>query len=108
MTTGQRIKELRKAAKMSQDELAKRTGYTDRSSIAKIESGKTELSESKIKLFAEALNTMPAVIMGIQKPAAESDELAEKRKEVNALFDKCSPEDQDLAIDFLKRLSQRQ
>lgn len=65
MTTGQRIKTLRKAAKITQEQLAKMTGYTDRSSIAKIESGKAELSESKIKQFAEILNTTPADLMGL-------------------------------------------
>lgn len=67
MTTGQRIKELRKSLNMSQDELAKQTGYTDRSSIAKIESDKCELTESKIKLFSEVLRTTPAALMGIKE-----------------------------------------
>ena len=65
MTTGQRIKILRKAANLSQDELARITGYTDRSSIAKIESDKCELTESKIKLFAKVLNTTPAALIGL-------------------------------------------
>lgn len=65
MTTGERIKALRKGLKMSQDELAKRTGYTDRSSVAKIESGAAELSESKIKAFAEALGVTPAELLGM-------------------------------------------
>lgn len=39
------IKRLRKEAKMSQEELAKRVGYTDRSSIAKIENGEVDLSQ---------------------------------------------------------------
>ena len=49
---------------MSQNELAKLTGYTDRSSIAKIEKGEVDLTESKIKAFADALNVRPAVLMG--------------------------------------------
>jgi len=65
MTTGERIKSLRKAAKMSQDELARKTGYTDRSSIAKIESDKCELTESKIKAFAEVFDITPAELLGI-------------------------------------------
>lgn len=69
MTTGQRIRELRKSLNMSQDELAKQTGYTDRSSIAKIESDKCELTESKIKLFSEVLRTTPAALMGIKENA---------------------------------------
>lgn len=40
---------------MSQEELARRTGYTSRSSIAKIEKGEVDLSLSKIVLFAKVL-----------------------------------------------------
>ena len=49
---------------MSQDELAKRTGYTSRTSIAKIEAGKIDLPQSKIALFADALDTTVAYLMG--------------------------------------------
>ena len=58
------IKELRKAAKMTQEELARRTGYTDRSSIARIEKGEIDLPQSKIAAFAEALGTTPGHLMG--------------------------------------------
>lgn len=58
------IKTHRKAAKMTQEELARRTGYTDRSSIARIEKGEIDLPQSKIKQFAEALGTTPGHLMG--------------------------------------------
>lgn len=58
------IKKHRKAAKMTQEELARRTGYTDRSSIARIEKGEIDLPQSKIKQFAEALGTTPGHLMG--------------------------------------------
>lgn len=58
------IKICRKAAKMTQEELARRTGYTDRSSIARIEKGEIDLPQSKIKQFAEALGTTPGHLMG--------------------------------------------
>ena len=48
---------------MSQEELAKKLGYKSRSTIAKIETGKVDLPESKIKSFADALNTTPAYLM---------------------------------------------
>ena len=53
------IKERRLALKMSQDTLAELTGYKDRSSIAKIEKGDVDISESKIRDFAKALKTTP-------------------------------------------------
>lgn len=58
------IKRFRKELKMSQEDLAKETGYTDRSSIAKIEKGMVDLPQSKILLFAEALNVTPGELMG--------------------------------------------
>lgn len=58
------IKTRRKAAKMTQEELARRTGYTDRSSIARIEKGEIDLPQSKIVQFAEALGTTPGHLMG--------------------------------------------
>lgn len=58
------IKERRMELGMSQQELAEKSGYTDRSSIAKIETGKVDLTQSKIKAIADALNTTSAALMG--------------------------------------------
>jgi len=58
------IKKYRKALGLTQEELARRTGYTDRSSIAKIEKGEVDIPQSKIKSFAEALGVAPGVLMG--------------------------------------------
>ncbi len=59
-----RIKQLRSELGLSQNELAVKVGYKDRTSIAKIESGKIDLPQSKIIDFAEALNVTPAYLMG--------------------------------------------
>ena len=45
------IRKLRIEQEMSQDTLAKLTGYTSRSSIAKIEKGEVDLPLSKIELL---------------------------------------------------------
>ena len=58
------IRKLRIELGMSQADLAKRTGYNDRSSIAKIERGDVDLPQSKIMLFANALNVSPGELMG--------------------------------------------
>lgn len=58
------IKNLREQKGMSQDELAELTGYTSRSSIAKIEKGLVDLQQSKILAFAKALNVSPSELMG--------------------------------------------
>lgn len=58
------IKELREEKGLSQDELAKMTGYTNRSSITKIEKGEVDLPRSKILAFAQALGTSPGKLTG--------------------------------------------
>lgn len=62
------IRKYRKELGMSQAELAKRTGYTDRSSIAKIEKGDVDLPQSKIMVFAKALGVAPGELMGDVNP----------------------------------------
>lgn len=57
------IRELRKQNHWSQEELAKRMGYTDRSMIAKIEAGKVDLARSKIIDFAKVFNVAPGDLM---------------------------------------------
>ncbi len=58
------IKRLREEKGLSQDALAKLTGYTDRSSITKIEKGQVDLQQSKIELFAKALGTSSHELVG--------------------------------------------
>lgn len=58
------IKNRRIALKMTQQELAEKMGYTNRSSIAKIESGSVDLNQSKIVQFAKILETTPSELMG--------------------------------------------
>ena len=59
-----RIKKRRESLGISQSELAQLLKYRDRSTIAKIEAGKNDLTQSKIKAFADVLNTTPAYLMG--------------------------------------------
>lgn len=59
------IKKYRKQAGLTQEELAKKAGYTDRSSIAKIESGHVDLTQSKIRQFAEIFGVTPSALMGL-------------------------------------------
>lgn len=54
---------------MSQDELAHIMGYSDRSMITKIESGKVDISQKKIVAFAQALNTTTGYLMGLDDQA---------------------------------------
>lgn len=66
------IKKLREEKGLSQDALAKLTGYTDRSSITKIEKGQVDLPQSKIELFAKALGTTSEDLVGwsVEEPTS--------------------------------------
>ena len=55
---GKRIKRRREDLDMSQEELARRSGYRDKSSINKIELGVQGLPQSKIKAIADALHRL--------------------------------------------------
>ena len=126
------IRELRKGLRMSQEDLASRTGYSDRSSIAKIEKGEVDLPQSKIPLFASALGVSPSELMGntgISSHNDRSDSMIEvetsnnkyyfdddtaqmaqtlfEDKDMRILFDAARdsrPEDLQMVADMLKRL----
>lgn len=69
MTTSDRIRETREKRGLTQQQLAEMVGYTNRSSIAKVEKGMVDLSETKIAAFAKALNVTPAFLLGIEEVA---------------------------------------
>lgn len=70
------IKKYRKMMGLSQEELAKLAGYTDRSSIAKIEKGDVDLPQSKIRQFAEIFGIPAGDLMGNDGVLLEVDERA--------------------------------
>lgn len=61
---GIKIKERRESLGLSQDELAEIMGYKSRSTIAKIEKGVNDVTQTNLVKFAEALKTTPAYLMG--------------------------------------------
>lgn len=64
ITLYKNIKKRRLQLGLTQSELAEKLGYADKSAIAKIEKGLVDLPQSKIKAFADVLETTPAEIMG--------------------------------------------
>lgn len=58
------IRRRRHELNMSQAELASKTGYSGKSMIARIERGDVDLPQSKIMLFASALDISPGDLMG--------------------------------------------
>lgn len=85
------IRLYRKQANLTQDELARRAGYTDRSSIAKIEKGLVDLPQTKIKQFADIFGVSPSTLMGYEEK--ENDLLAQivvRLRSDKAFFDAVS------------------
>lgn len=79
------IRKLRKLNHWSQEELSTRMGYTDRSSIAKIESGKVDLAQSKILEFARVFGVDPSDLMGNDGIASDNENAALIRELYNHL-----------------------
>lgn len=51
------IRNRRKELRMTQKELAEKCGYTDHTTINKMENGKVDVTFGKLQLIAEALET---------------------------------------------------
>ena len=58
------IRALREARGWTQDDLAAKMGYKDRSMIAKIEAGKVDITVSKVELFADLFGIAPVDLIG--------------------------------------------
>lgn len=105
-TIGQNILRLRKELGMTQEELAKKMGYTSKSSINKIEMGKSDIPQSKIAKFAEVLGTTPAYLMGWEDDKKENTpediKLSEGEKMLIDLFRKLPDEAQKMYLEVLR------
>lgn len=98
------IKQRRIALGMSQSELAERTGYADKSTISRIEAGKVDLSQSKIKLFADVLRTTPADLMMYESEEMELIPQQAAVAELVDLVEKCDEETVKRLTAYLKFL----
>lgn len=76
MTIGARIKARRQELKMSQREMASRLGYTDHTTLTRIEAGKVDLPQSRIVKIAEVLGVTPGYIMGWEQEPEDLGALA--------------------------------
>ena len=73
MTIGERIKTRRNELEMSQRELAQKMGYSNHSTVGKIEAGKVDIPQSRIVQFAEVLNTSVSYLMGWEETQKKND-----------------------------------
>ena len=93
-----RIKALRISKGWSQDELARRVGYSNRSTIAKIEAGERDLSRSKIQAFANAFGVSPSFLMDGKTEKPTSEGLAE-------IFERLTPAQKETLIEYARFLT---
>ena len=61
---GKNIKRIRMMKNLTQKQLADMMGYTDRSTIAKIETGVADIYLDTVKKFASVLNVSPMLLLG--------------------------------------------
>jgi len=99
MELSKRIRARREELNLSQDELAKLLGYKSRSTIAKIESGENDLSQTKIEAFAKALQTTTSYLMGWDSPVSENIESNNRNLTLSP------KEERDISNDVEKMLS---
>lgn len=64
MTVADRIKEQRLKLELSQSELAKRAGYSDKTAISKLEHAGNSITLKQIERISTALNVNPYFLMG--------------------------------------------
>ena len=78
MHTGDRIKAQRLRLGLSQRELAAKMGYKNHSVIARVESGKVDLPQSRIDQFAEVLGVSHGYLLGLvtEEQSKKNDQLA--------------------------------
>lgn len=73
---GKRIADRRKELHLSQTKLAELTGYSDKTAISKIENGQSNLTQTKIVIFADALQTTTMYLMGwVDDPNLTKDQV---------------------------------
>ena len=132
MTVGERIKQKRIELGWSQQDLAKRAGYSDKTAVSKIEHSGNEITLKQVKRIAKAMNVDPSEFMGWQDlsiPAFNTSDIVDiknmftytkethpphfvgDRKEAAArklyeLYQKASPEIQQ-AVDLLLKVDKQ-
>ena len=94
MKCGEKIKYYREMIGMSQDELARRTGYAGRSAVSRIEKGMRDITQSKVVLFAHVLGVDPVELVDDREPTATPEPARETEKEKLLDFIEQLPDEQ--------------
>ena len=98
------IKKYRNQNEMSQLELARKTGYNDRSSIAKIENGVVDLPLEKVELFAKALGVSSAVLLGWKEEQPSEATSSPLQRQLLSLLEQLNEEGQRRVLNYAEDL----
>lgn len=99
-TTGKRIKQLRLAKEMTQEELAKICGYkSGRAMISQIESDIITVPAPKLQLIADALGTTVVYLLGNSSTKKDS-----QSEYILALINSLSPQGQRNVQEYIEML----
>ena len=77
MEIGEKIKMRRMELGWSQRELARKMGYSDNSTLARIEQGKVDVYQNKIVQFSEVLGVSIAYLMDWEEDEQKNDTIAD-------------------------------
>ena len=92
---GKRIKDKRTELGMSQDELAAKLGYSGKSMISLIESGKRDLSTEQLVQLTKVFGCSAGDII---------DDLEPNNDDLSVLIDRLTPEQKEAVRNFLQAM----
>lgn len=107
MTLQERIKKVRRDAKLTQAKFGKIIGLSE-GSMTNIETGRDKPGEARLYLIAEKFNVNPEwLINGIGEPYKQSEADAAtkeriEREHIRRLFSELSPKTQEIILDVLR------
>ena len=78
---GDLIRERRLVLGLSQEELAKRMGYTSRAAVSNIENSKEDITVTRLMKIARALNTTPSKLLGEDRKESRLDIISSRLTE---------------------------
>lgn len=103
MHIGEKIKNRRLQIGMSQRELARKMGYSDNSTLNRIEKGTVDVSQAKVVQFAKVLNVSIAYLMDWEEEKQiTTDILTDGEKKLLELFRQVPEEMQDVVLEMIQ------
>ena len=104
MEIGEKIKQRRLEIGMSQRELAWKMGYSDNSTLNRIEKGTVDVSQAKIVQFAKVLNCSIAYLMDWEEDEkiATDKNLTDGEKLLLELFHKVPDDKKEMLLKMIE------